>query len=57
MESVESFFLFCRLPEVTKYKQEALQAGLKDISPYVRKTAVMGVLRLFNTEPDVVESE
>ena len=47
----------CRLPEMTKYKQESLQVGLKDPSPYVRKTAVMGVLRLFSTEPDVVESE
>lgn len=40
-----------------KYKQESLQAGLKDISPYVRKTAVMGVLKLFHTDPSVVESE
>lgn len=40
-----------------KYQQEHLQLGLKDLSPYVRKTAVMGVLKLFYTEPHTVDSE
>ena len=40
-----------------KYKEEPLQAALKDTSAYVRKTAVMGVLKLHHTQPDVVDSE
>ena len=40
-----------------KYKKEPLQIGLKDSSAYVRKTAVMGVLKLHHTQPDIVDSK
>ena len=40
-----------------KYKEEPLQVGLKDTSAYVRKIAVMGVLKLHYAQPDVVDSK
>ena len=36
---------------------EALQAGLKDRSAYVRKTAVLGIVKVFQMDPRVVDSE
>lgn len=37
--------------------EEALQSGLKDKSAYVRKTAVLGIVKVFHTDPGVVNSE
>ena len=37
--------------------EEALQSGLKDKSAYVRKTAVLGIVKVFCTDPEVVNSE
>jgi len=42
---------------VVKYLPEILQRGLKDSSAYVRKSAVMGVVKLFHVDPDAVDSE
>ena len=40
------------VPEVKAYVSGPVQAGLRDPLPYVRKTAVMCVLRLFHLDPD-----
>lgn len=45
------------LPDVVKYLREPLQLGLRDASPYVRKTAVMGVVKLFYIDPNAVDGE
>lgn len=37
--------------------EEALQSGLKDKSAYVRKTAVLGIAKVFHVDPGVVNSE
>ena len=37
-----------------EYIQQPLQAGLQDKSAYVRKTAVMGVVKLFYVAPEVI---
>ena len=36
---------------------EALQAGLKDRSAYVRKTAVLGIVKVFQIDPKIVDSK
>jgi AP-4 complex subunit beta-1 len=47
---------------VAEYIHEPLNAGLKDNSPYVRKTAVMGVLKMYTlnsefvTEGDIIDT-
>lgn len=45
----------CRLPNILEYLREPLQAGLGDRSPYVRKTCVMGIVKLFHVAPEFVE--
>lgn len=42
---------------MVKYQQGPLEAGLKDICPYVRKTAVMGILKLYYMDPSTVDRE
>jgi AP-4 complex subunit beta-1 len=44
-----------RLPNILEYLREPLQAGLGDRSPYVRKTCVMGIVKLFHVAPEFVE--
>lgn len=43
-----------RLPNVIEYIESPLQSGLTDKSPYVRRTAVMGVVKLYYIAPDIV---
>ena len=43
--------------EVVKYLPEALQHGLNDSNSYVRKSAVMGVVKLFYANPEMVDSK
>ena len=47
-------FIYFRIPNIVEYIQQPLQAGLQDKSAYVRKTAVMGVVKLFYVAPEVV---
>ena len=44
----------CRVPNILEYIREPLRTGLGDRSGYVRKTAVMGILKLFYVAPDFV---
>ena len=44
-----------RLPSVIEYISEPLRKSLTDINSYVRKTGVMGVLKLYNLAPAVVK--
>lgn len=46
-----------RLPNILEYLREPLQAGLGDRSAYVRKTAVMGIVKLFHVAPEFIEGE
>eukprot|EP00731_Ephydatia_muelleri_P023370 Em0015g953a len=43
-----------RIPNIVEYLRDPLQAGLVDRSGYVRKTAVLGVVKLFYVAPEVV---
>lgn len=43
-----------RVENLVEYVLQPLQDGLRDKSPYVRKTAVMGCVKLFYTSPSVV---
>lgn len=45
----EAFFLstFDRVPNLVEYVMTPLLSGLADNSPYVRKAAVMGCVKLF----------
>lgn len=45
-----------RLDSVLEYIETPLQKSLQDVSAYVRKTAVMGVLKVNSLSPDLVES-
>ena len=47
----------CRIPNIVEYMRDPLQAGLVDRSAYVRKTAVVGVVKLFYITPEVVTGE
>ena len=47
--------LLVRLPNILEYLRDPLQAGLGDRSSYVRKTAVMGVVKLYHVAPEFVE--
>ncbi len=52
----DSFFhIFFRSTDVVNYLPEALQRGLIDNSSYVRKSAVMGVVKLFYADPNTVD--
>jgi vesicle coat complex subunit len=44
-----------RLESMLEYLLEPLQACLRDVSPYVRKTAVMGVLKVYTLSPETVK--
>ena len=44
-----------RLPTVIEYVTEPVRKGLRDHSPYVRKTAVMGVLKIYHMNPVLVQ--
>ena len=46
--------LIYRLPSILEYLKEPLQAGLGDRSPYVRKTAVMGIVKVFYIAPEFI---
>ena len=37
--------------------EETLQSGLRDKSAYVRKTAVLGIVKVFHMDPAVVDSK
>ena len=43
-----------RIPNIVEYLRDPLQAGLVDRSAYVRKTAVMGVVKVFYVAPQVI---
>lgn len=45
-----------RLPSMLEYISAPLRRALTDQSPYVRKTGVMGILKLFHLAPDVARS-
>lgn len=50
--------MFChRLPSLLEYLREPLQAGLGDRSAYVRKTAVMGIVKVFYVAPQFISGE
>ena len=51
---IESFF---RLPSILEYLRKPLQAGLGDRSAYVRKTAVMGIIKVFYIAPHFITGE
>ncbi|CAM9231598.1 unnamed protein product [Chrysoparadoxa australica] len=43
-----------RLPSIVEYISEPLRKSLRDTNAYVRKTGVMGILKLFHLQPEVV---
>jgi hypothetical protein len=43
-----------RVENLVEYALQPLQDGLRDKSPYVRKTAVMGCVKLFYTQASVI---
>ena len=49
--------LCCRIPNLVDYIREPLKAGLQDRSPYVRRTAVMGCVKLFYFVPEFIKSK
>lgn len=44
-----------RLPTIVEYVVPVLQRALRDPSPYVRKTAVLGIVKLHHLAPHVVQ--
>ena len=50
-------YLSCRIANLVDYIKEPLKAGLQDRSPYVRRMAVMGCVKLFYIAPELVSSE
>ena len=44
-----------RLPEMVEYCAEPLNRALKDSHAYVRKTAVMGILKLYHLDEEILE--
>ena len=47
-------FTSLRLPNIVEYLPSVIKAGLRDQSPYVRKTAVMSCVRLHLFDPDAL---
>ena len=47
-------FTALRLDNVTEYLPPVVAAGLKDMSPYVRKTAVMACIKLHRLAPEMI---
>jgi AP-4 complex subunit beta-1 len=45
-----------RVQDLTEYVVDPLKKGLADSTPYVRKTAVMGCLKLYITSPETAKS-
>lgn len=43
-----------RLPSLVEYVFNSIQKGIGDMSPYVRKTAVLGCAKLFHIAPNRV---
>ena len=43
-----------RLPNILEYLREPLQSGLGDRSAYVRKTAIMGIVKVFYVAPEFI---
>ena len=43
-----------RIPNILEYLREPLQAGLADRSAYVRKIAVLGIVKIFYIAPDFI---
>eukprot|EP00878_Enallax_costatus_P027330 GHUV01029406.1.p1 GENE.GHUV01029406.1~~GHUV01029406.1.p1 ORF type:complete len:554 (+),score=105.09 GHUV01029406.1:514-2175(+) len=46
-----------RIPNLLEYVVTPVTVGLDDRHPYVRRTAVMGVLKIWHMNPDIVESQ
>ncbi|KAH7826863.1 Adaptor protein complex 1 (AP-1), beta subunit [Monocercomonoides exilis] len=46
-----------RIDQITEYMCEPLHRCLKDEDPYVKKTAVLGVLKMYDINPQLVEDE
>ncbi|XP_064391971.1 uncharacterized protein LOC135339670 [Halichondria panicea] len=46
-----------RVTDILEYVKNPLSSGLKDRSAYVRKTAVMGILKLFYSAPEFVKEQ
>ncbi|KAF6256499.1 adaptin N terminal region-domain-containing protein [Scenedesmus sp. NREL 46B-D3] len=46
-----------RIPNLLEYVVTPVTAGLDDRHPYVRRTAVMGVLKIWHMNPDIVEAQ
>lgn len=49
---------FCcerRLPNIVEYITQPLKNGLSDVNAYVRKTAVLGCVKLFHVAPRIVK--
>lgn len=44
------------LPQMVEYISEPLRRSLSDGHPYVRKTGVMGILKLYDLDPEAFES-
>ena len=44
-----------RVPDILEYIKDPLSAGLRDRSAYVRKTAVMGIVKVFYFAPEFVK--
>jgi AP-4 complex subunit beta-1 len=44
-----------RLPQMVEYIAEPLRRALSDSHAYVRKTAVMGILKLYHLDEDILE--
>ncbi len=46
-----------RLPQMVEYISEPLRRALNDSHAYVRKTAVMGILKLYHLDEDILERD
>jgi AP-1 complex subunit beta-1 len=44
-----------RVERITEYLSESLKERLTDLDPYVKKTAAIGVAKLFQTSPKSVK--
>jgi len=45
-----------RMESVLEYVQQPLQKSLTDVSPYVRKTGIMGILKVNQISPAIIEN-
>ncbi len=43
-----------RVPNILEYQRGPLMAGLSDRSAYVRRTAVMGIVKIFYFAPELI---